>query len=1229
MNHWLKRTLSKSLSILITGTVFASSMVIPGVSADSIPDGDPLAGSSGTQLTTVPWTAGQAYAQYQDTEQIDGIVTTVQNAGYYDGSNDIPTDAVMVYADNVNSSQGLLDSWANNLGGRKLCMMISANRSNSDEYYAQYGGTDDNLQRNKNGNLISTTVGYRVPTQNFIDYKWEIIQKHCTDYPQMDTVVLEEPELWQSAGYSNAFKAEWQTYYGEAWQDPSSSTANQYKASKLKVYLWERFLNTLATRTKQQFPGVKILVATHSVNSYNAIGMIAGTGHYTELESIDGVIGQTWSDTSVNEIPYAGGNVRRVFESGYVGYASYVDTLTDDQILYTLADPFSDAGTESWDFYKDVYEQSVVSQLLQQDIQRFQETIWLNRSFSSNVPADYRTMQLGIFTALKELSGKASALYGGTAGIGVALSDSLSWQYGSGTMADDNTGTGFYGMTVPLIEKGIPITIPSLEQVKTAADLAGLKVLILSYDCQKPLSPATNQAIADWVTAGGVLLYLGGKDDYSSLSGTWWKDAGKTPMTDLFARLGLTGVSTGNVLSGSSLSWKGESGFGSNLNGASLSSANRSYSYHFSGSGFTTILKAGLLGNYNLGIQADAGQGKVIAVGLPSSIYGTSSKGPDMLRDLVKYAVSFTDSSYLESDLMAIQRGNYIAAQATGPDQLLNGPFLDLFDESLSIVGQKRIPSGSHAFLKDISVYQTAGTPRLVHTGGLLQGSVSETTAATTFTVTGPDNSLFSTRILGNGKTPQQISVTAGGKEYHEYYSQWDNASGSLLLGIDGEASTVLTVTVTWGTTAVPDGQKMKYEETTVLTNNSNADAAYLVSNTAFANDSIRYCDLNGQLVYKFDLADRRDFMVVMDIFSNYLIEVSDHNGDYVKAYDYRDISDVHITDGSNRANLKIAAADYGITNELYVRLSNTDVTQGWGCSIAKFTTRYLVPDRTELQSTVIPTNSQNLDSAYLIRNTAGVNDGLRYCDLTGELVYRFDLSGRIRPSVSFQVGQNYVLSVSNQDGNWTEAYNYKTLSGGGWVQDESNLTTYTFSPDDYGYTDGILYVRLSNTTPTMGWGGSLHQITIRYYQPVTPVVTAVSHTIAANSQAKDQSYIVRNSGSANESLRFCDMAGQLVYRFDLTGLNAASVTLHVAQNYVLSVSDHDGGWTEAYNYKTLSGGGWVQNTSNAASYTFTPSAYGYDGVIYIQLSNTETDKGWGGTVDSITIQYNEISYPG
>ena len=1225
MNHLLQRILGKSIPLLITGTLLASGMAIPGALADAQSPDDPLSGNSGTQLTTVPWTASQAYAQYQDTEQVDGIVTTVQNNANYDASYDIPTDAVMVYADNVSSSDNLLDSWADNLGDRELCLMISANRSNSDEYYTVYGGDDSNIQLNKDGESVSTTFQYRVPTLNYIDYKWEIIKKHCTDYPQMDTVVLEEPEPWQASGYSAAFKQEWQSYYGEAWQDPASSTENQYKASKLKVYLWERFLETLATRTKQMFPNVKVLVATHSVNSYNHIGMVAGTGHYTELDGIDGVIGQTWSDTAVNPIPYAGDDVMRVFESSFVGYASYVDTITGEQTLYTLADPFSDAGTESWDFYRDVYKQTVVSQLLQQDIQRFQETIWQNRSFSSDVPADYRTSQLNVFTALKELSGKASALYGGTAGIGVALSDSLSWQYGSGTMADSDSGTSFYGMTIPLIEEGIPITIPSLEQIQSASDLSGIKLLILSYDCQKPISAQINQAIADWVQAGGVLLYLGGKDDYSSLSNTWWGQANTTPMADLFTKLGLTGVRTGNVLSGLTLSWRGNSDYGSNLDGVYLSGNNRSYSYSFSGSGFSSILRAGLL--YNVGFEANAGQGKVIAVGLPSSIYGTSSDGPDMLRDLVEYAVSFTNMTYLESDIMAIQRGNYIAAQATGSSQLLNGPFVDLFEETLPVVGQKYIENGKCAFLKDISHLKTAGTPRFVHSGGALQGEVTETATSTTFTFTGPEGTLVSTRLLGNGKYPQQVSVTKGSQAYHEFYSQWDNETNSLLLGIDGEGNTPLTVTVTWGTTPVADGQKMRYEETTVLTNSSNQDAAYLVSNTAYANDSIRYCDLTGQLVYKFDLADHDDFAVIFDIYSNYLVEVSDHNGDYITAYDYRDISDVHITDGSNRTNLKITAADYGITNELYVRFSNTDVTQGWGASIVKFTTRYLVPDHTTLSSTTIATNNQNLDSAYIVRNTASANDGIRFCDLDGELVYCFDLSGKMRPSVSLQVGQNYVISVSNTDGNWTEVYNYKTMTDGGWVQDESNLTTYTLSPEDYGYTNGILYVRLSNTTPTMGWGGSLHQITIRYYEPAEPAITPVSVSIAANNQAKDQSYIVRNTGSANDGLRFCDQTGELVYRFDLTGLDSASVTLYVAQNYVLSVSDHDGDWIEAYNYATLSSGGWVQDTSNRTSYTFTPSAYGLDGVIYIKLSNTTPTMGWGGTVDTITIAYNQLSY--
>ena len=54
MNHLLQRILGKSIPLLITGTLLASGMAIPGALADAQSPDDPLSGNSGTQLTHRP-----------------------------------------------------------------------------------------------------------------------------------------------------------------------------------------------------------------------------------------------------------------------------------------------------------------------------------------------------------------------------------------------------------------------------------------------------------------------------------------------------------------------------------------------------------------------------------------------------------------------------------------------------------------------------------------------------------------------------------------------------------------------------------------------------------------------------------------------------------------------------------------------------------------------------------------------------------------------------------------------------------------------------------------------------------------------------------------------------------------------------------------------------------------------------------------------------------------------
>lgn len=1220
MHQTAKRVLSMGLALSLACGLSLSSAALPA-DAGTISD-DPLAGSTGTQLTTNPWTGNQAYAQYTDSKTIDGIVSTFQNSTAYSEAFHIPSDSVMVYADGVNNYNNILNSWQTNYTGKELCIMLSCNRAvNETEYNTQYGGSASELQLKSNYERIEPNgVPYIVPTQNFINYKWEIIKHHCENY-NVKMVVLEEPEIWRASGYSDAFKAEWQAYYNEPWQDPASSTANQYKSDKLKVYLWERFISTLSERIKQNFPNVKVLVATHSTLSYNAIGIIPGLGHYTELPNVDGIIGQTWSNTVEMAVPMNGTSSAKPFHAGYAGYASFVDTVKDSQWLFTLADPSADYASGSWNYYEDLWKQTVVAQLMQPKVNRFQETIWLSRSFTPDVPMDYKTIQQNVFTALNTLSGKASALYAGTAGISVGLSDTIGLQTGSSTMASSNSNAGFYGITLPLIDKGIPVTVTSLDQVQSAADLQGVKVLLLSYDMMKPLRPEINTAIANWVSQGGTLLYLGGHDSYETVDGSWWKEQNQTPLKNLLNAMGLNNISVGTLSALqtiTSMKWKDGTGAGYSLNGLTVDSNNRSHTATFSGSGFTSIFTSGTA---NVGIKAQVGTGNFIAIGLPSSIYSSVSNGATYLRDLVAYAVSFTDSQYVESNLMAVQRGRYIAAEALHAEETLNGNFVDIFDKDLPVITSKTVHAGSYALLCDISDLMTAGTPRFVHTGGTLNGDVTETASSTSFQVVGPLGSYFSTRILGNGKYPQSISVKSGNVDYHDYLYYWDNDTQSLLLQISDVPTKPLDVVIQWSDTPGLNPERKVYKDVTVATNSSNADSAFLIRNTANSNDIFRFCDLAGELVYKVDLSEYPDASILMAIFNNYKVGISDHDGDYTTLYDYSLISPDRTT-GDNETTIKITPADYGITDTIYIRLSNTDITQGWGGGIRTFTVMYKENAHVPIELGTTITNNQNLDANFIVRNNGGANSEIRFCDLTNQLVYRFDLSTLQNGAVTLDVSQNYVLSVSDHDGNFTEVYNYHTLSGGNVCDNTSNRTSYTFSPKDYGYTDGVIYIMLSNTDVTRGWGGAVHQITIEElpvtYEPATL-------TVATNEQNLDAEFIARNSGNANPVVRFCDLGNQLVYRFDLNKYHNASITVSVSQNYILSYSNYDGNYTEAYNYYVLSGGERCESYANRTTYTFTPSTMGITGnSLYIMLSNTDVTKGWGGAIHEITINYEK-----
>lgn len=866
------------------------------------------------------FTPQQAVKQVFPAAAVEGPVTTYQTGGGFIEPLYIPTDSVMVYT----LDPGNYANWVEKSDHYTIDMMIAINRADTSYTDAPPGHIDE-IQMRADGSLLnhpsSDSVFYMVPTVGFIDYLCDRLEA-CISIQAPRMIALEEPEIFDDGCYSSTFKAEWQTFYGEAWKDPASSPIARYQTAELIVHLFERAITQISERVKAVCPETQIVIATHSTVNYDNYSITAGIDHYAPL--VDGIIGQTWSDTARMKLKYNGSEKTDVYAYAALEYSSYIDTVEGID-FYALADSKADNPDLSWADYETLYRQTVTASLMQPEINRFEVLPWPDRSFFA-APAAYQTQQLNVFSAVKQLSGKASELTAGTARIALGISDTMSWH-------DEKTSKqplqAVEGLSVPLIKDGIPLKMKSLDFIRTPEDLADIDVLILSYEMMKPATGQTNIAIAEWVKLGGTLLYIGGHDAMETAPGYWW--SGSTPLEDLLGRLGLDGVEVGKpkTLPGM-LQWTGgglDALDRAKVGAVRLRVEDCAFNAVFTGD-INTVLRSG---GDSIGIDQPAGEGRFIAFGFPAYLTSTLG-GAGLMRSLVKYALDYTGGEYNRQNLVSIRRGDFVSAHAFNKKATLEGRYIDIFDSELSVLNEVIIDKGSNCLLYDLSKLDVT-VPRLAFTGGKLTGGAVETATSTQFTVKGPSLADMSSRLVcASGTYPQSVTVVREGKNITPYI-RWDASTSSLLLQFEGAVSGV-SVEVTWSGNQTDLSNEKVPGRTVIPTNSSNLDAAYIYKNTALANDSLRFADGAAELIYKFNLSDFSNPGFTLQVCQNYLIDVSTDAINFTVTHDYSLINPVHLTTGGNDVLLTFDPDDYGATDEFYIRIRNTDPTKGWGGSV-------------------------------------------------------------------------------------------------------------------------------------------------------------------------------------------------------------------------------------------------------------------------------------------------------
>ena len=591
---------------------------------------------------------------------------------------------------------------------------------------------------------------YVVPVKSFIEYMKTAVIKRVIDVG-ITNIFLEEPEFWARAGYSAPFKEEWQKYYGFPWKPQHESAENTYLSSKLKYHLYYEAIKEVSSYAKaygkSKGKSIKVFIATHSLVNYSSWQIVSPEASLASLPGIDGYIAQVWTGTSREPTYFDGQKKERVFENAFLEYGSMVSmTAPTKRKMFFLTDPIED-WPRDWSDYKKNYQATFTAKLLYPMVADYEVMPWPERIYThpykvanSNekvlIPQYYSTQMQIMVNALNSMPASTNKVTG-VNGVGVLMSNSLMFQrFPTHNGFEDPQFSNFYGQTLPLLKRGVPVQTVHMENLSYTASLKNIKVLVVSYSNMKPVSPAVHASLAAWVKQGGVLIYCGRDDDpYQSVM-EWWNTKGNkftAPSQHLFKLL--------------------------NIN----PSADKQ--------------------KYNIG------KGTVYVIRQNPKEFVLEANADTKFIDLVKQGYEndakagklvFKNSLYLERgpyDVVSVMDEN-----ADSKPYTIKGPVIDLFDPQLPVIAEKTINPGEQALLYNVNRVANKTKPQVL-AGAARVYNEKVQGASYSFVAKSPIKTLNSMRVLLPAKPKVTKVSDSNGQEITDAKTSWDASSNTLYLG--------------------------------------------------------------------------------------------------------------------------------------------------------------------------------------------------------------------------------------------------------------------------------------------------------------------------------------------------------------------------------------------------------------------------------------------------------------
>lgn len=684
--------------------------------------------------------------------------TGVQEQADFDTIFDVQSDFVMVYG--FHNLKERVKKWKKR--GYVIHLMTGVSWGEYKDYlYGEYDGIDhhDEGQMGKDHDFShGVDVPYMVPSNSFAHYLSDGL-KYAVDCG-VEAIHLEEPEFWVYAGYSDAFKREWSIYYKEPWVDPQSSCDAQYRASKLKQYLYTRTLDRLCSELKE-YAMVKygrllrFYVPTHSLINYTQWKIVSPESALIDLPTVDGYIAQIWTGTARTENYYRGVRKERTFETAFLEYGIMQELVRGTgRRMWYLADPIEDNPRHTWVDYRKNYYRTVVASLFHPEISDYEVSPWPARVMRGKhqpdddamesgqreldewianggdrsdfkpsqdsavvIPPEYKTNLLSVMHTLRDMADQQDHEWlTKTTDVGILLADSAMFQRicpePNGDVSDEFSS--FYGLALPLLKAGIAVRPIQLDNIRRFAGyLNAYKTLILSYEFMKPSAPDIHQVIVGWVKNGGLLVYCGDGSDPFNHVREWWNSGLNTyenPAEHLFESLGLG--------------------------------------------------RKPADGTYAVGI------GKVMIIAKAPHTFAQKDTLSDAYRDQVCALLRNNGIEIDTSSKLIMRRGAYyITAMMDEGDEdefELNGSYIDLFDDKLSVVKDPLLQENSVNLWYDVSRIDKSKSSEIIALSGRAS-KIIYNQRSLTFTSSSPSEMTVACRIWTK-RPPKSIKITVHGE---------------------------------------------------------------------------------------------------------------------------------------------------------------------------------------------------------------------------------------------------------------------------------------------------------------------------------------------------------------------------------------------------------------------------------------------------------------------------------